>query len=420
MYLTVIRAALAVLLLTLSTTAISATTTEDWDAGKQAFQGGDYASAVIFFEIARDAGLKGPAVHYNIAVSQYKLGRYSAAKATFQLIARRYPKMRGIAEYNLGLTADRLEAPADAREHFRNAYELSHADRKLRALASRQLRELEPEVRLASRWTGAVSVRAGNDDNVALLDEAGLTAGTTTDSPMTDVFVSFSGPWNGRSGVRLEGSAYLVKYVDADDFDQSEIRGGVFYEWRPRDWRLQFGVQASTGAIGGDAFDRKAGVRARVVRYFSRNASVDLRYTYDDVSEADSIFAGVAGTRQQFDARYRWYQDGHRLQFRYRLETNDRLDPGVSPDRHQFGVDYRYQPERGFGFEAGFNRRNSDYDELATSREEDLTTIRGAVTYTFRNNWLALFEYRNSSNDSTDATFSYDRGQATIGVLKYF
>jgi hypothetical protein len=138
------------------------------------------------------------------------------------------------------------------------------------------------------------------------------------------------------------------------------------------------------------------------------------------VSEADSVFAGIAGTRQQFDARYRWYQDGHRFQLRFRLETNDRLDPGVSPDRSQFGADYRYQPERGFGFEAGINLRNSDYDELITSREEDLTTFRGAVTYTFRNNWLALLEYRNSSNDSSDPTFSYDRGQATLGALKYF
>ena len=157
-----------------------------------------------------------------------------------------------------------------------------------------------------------------------------------------------------------------------------------------------------------------------MVRYLSRNASVDLRYTYDDVSEADSVFAGIAGTRKQFDARYRWYQDGHGFQLRFRLETNDRLDAGVSPDRSQFGADYRYQPERGFGLEAGINLRNSDYDELITSREENLTTFRGAVTYTFRNNWLAMLEYRNASNDSTDPIFSYDRGQATIGVLKYF
>ena len=413
------RVAVLAILVALAGTA-AATTTEDWSAGKQAFQAGDYESALLFFMTARDAGLEGPAVHYNIGVSQYKLGHYSAAQQKFALIARRYPKMRGLAEYNLGLTANRMGERANARAHFLKAFELSPDDRKLRILASRRLRELEPEVRTAARWSGAFGVRIGNDDNVALLDEAGLPAGTTTDSPMTDVFASFSGPWNGRSGLRLEGSAYLVKYVDAGEFDQSEIRGGVFYEWRPTNWRLQIGVQASTGTIGGDAFDRKTGARVRAVRYLNRNSAIDLRYNYDDVTEADSIFAGLAGTRQQFDARYRWYRDAHRFQLRYRLQMNDRFDPGVSPDRNRFGMDYRYQPEQGFGFEAGISLRNSDYKDLATPREEDLTTFRGALTYMFRDNWLVLLEYRNASNNSTDETFSYDRSQFTLGALRYF
>jgi hypothetical protein len=108
-------------------------------------------------------------------------------------------------------------------------------------------------------------VRAGYDDNVALLDETVLSAGTTTDSPMAEVFAAFSGPWTGRSGLRVEGSAYLLNYFDADDFDQSEVQGGVFYEWRPRHWRLQLGVQAGTSAIGGDAYDREVGPRACAV-----------------------------------------------------------------------------------------------------------------------------------------------------------
>lgn len=415
-----LRAVLMALFFALSGPVIGATTDADWNAGKQAYRDGDYASALVFFETARDTGLDGPAVHYNIAVSQYKLGRYAAADATFEIIARRFPKMRALAEYNLGLTATQLGGDADARAHFRKAYELSAGDRTLRVLASRQLRVVEPEAHTASRWSGAFGVRAGNDDNVALLDETALAAGTTTDSPMVDVFAAFSGPWKGRKGLRVEGSAYMIKYMDADDFDQSEIQGGVFYEWRPANWRLQFGVQAGTGAVGGDAYDRKVGPRARVVHYFGRNANIDLRYRYDDVTEADSVFAGLAGTRQVVDARYRWYRDGHRVQLRYVLETNDRLDAGMSPDRNRFRVDYRYQPERGFGFEGGFDLRNSNYDDLATPRDEDLTTLRGALTYMFDNNWLVLLEYRSSSNDSTDPLYDYDRGQATLGLLKYF
>ena len=414
------RALIVTLVIVTGAPAFSATTDGDWNAGKQAFRSGDFGSALVFFETARDAGRSGPAVHYNIAVSQYRLGRYRAAEMTFETIARRFPKMRGVAEYNLGLTATQLGDDADARQHFRKAYELSADDPNLRILASRQLRVVEPEVRKASRWSGAFGVRAGNDDNVALLDETGLGAGTTTDSPLADVFVTFSGPWKGRSGLRVEGSAYFLKYTDADDFDQSEIRGGVFYQWWPRDWRLQFGVQASTGAIGSDAYDRKLGPRARVVRYLNRNSRVELRYRYDNVTEADSVYAGLAGSRQVIDARYRWYRDGHRVQLRYAIETNDRRDAGMSPDRNRARVDYRYQPEQGFGFEAGVDLRSSDYDDLATPREEDLTTLRAALTYLFRSDWLVSLEYRNSGNDSNDPVYDYDRGQLTVGALKYF
>jgi hypothetical protein len=406
-------------LLVFATVAFAAPA-EDWEAGQRAFQDGDHASALLFFEAARDGGLDGPAVHYNIAVSQFELGRYETAGQTFALIAHRFPSMRGLAEYNLGLVARRLGDMTEARAHFLRAYELSPDNRKIRVLASRRLRELEPGVPTASRWIAAVGVRAGNDDNVALRDEAGLPSGTTAESPMTDVFVSIQGPWNGRGGFRLDGSAYLIKYFDADEFDQSEVRGGVFYEWRPDEWRIQIGPHASVGTLGDDAFDRKAGGSARFVRYIGRSASIDLRYTYDDVSDADSLFAGIAGSRQQFDARYRWYADGRRLQLRYLLETNDRADPGVSPDRNRFAIDYRYQPEAAWGYEAGVDFRNSDYGDLNIPREEDLLTLRGTLTYAFPGDWLVLFEYRNSDNDSTDETFSYDREQITLGAMKIF
>ena len=415
----VLMACLMYMLLAMAGSSLAATG-DDWESGGQAFEKGDFASALTFFEAARDKGLEGPAVLYNIAVSQFKLGRYDAAGQTFSLIARRFPHMRGLAEYNLGLVARRLGDRGEATAHFLAAYQLSSDPRTIRVLASRRLRELEPDVRVASRWTGAFGVRVGNDDNVVLQDEVGLPAGATAESSMADVFAAVQGPWNGRSGFRLDASAYLVKYFDADDFDQSEVRGGIFYDWRPNDWRVQLGMHASAGTLGGNAFDRKVGARARIVRHIGRSSAIDLRYTYDDVSDADPLFVGIAGTRRQVDARYRWYSEDHRVQLRYWLETNDRLDPGVSPDRNRIAIDYRYQPEEGVGYEAGIDMRNSDYDELTTPREEDLLTFRAALTYMFRSNWYVVLEYRGADNDSSDDTFSYDRSQITLGAMRLF
>lgn len=393
---------------------------DDWNSGQQAFEDGDYASALHYFEQARDAGIDGPAVHYNIATSQFKLGRYEDAGQTFALIARRFPQMRGLAEYNLGLVARRLGKASEARTHFLRAHRLSPDNRTIRVLSSRRLRELEPEARAAARWSGAVGVRAGHDDNVALRDEAGLPVGTTAESPMADVFATVQGPWNGHSGFRLDASAYLVKYFDADEFDQSQLRGGAFYDWRPNDWRMQVGVHASASTLGGDGFDRKVGADLVAIRYFGHHAAIDLRYTYDDVSEADSQFAGIAGSRQEVHLRYRWYRDGHRLQVHYGLETNDRTDPGVSPERMRVGIAYRFQPERGIGYDAGLEFRNSDYDELVTSRDEDLLAFSAALTYALPTDWRFSLELRHSDNDSTDAAFSYERTQLMIGAMKLF
>jgi hypothetical protein len=138
------------------------------------------------------------------------------------------------------------------------------------------------------------------------------------------------------------------------------------------------------------------------------------------VTDADSRFAGIDGSRRQLDARYRWYREGHRVQLRYWLETNDRLDPGVSPDRDRFGIDYRFQPEAGMGYEAGIDWRTSEYADLTAPRQEDLRTFRASLSYTFRNNSLVLAEFRDSENDSTDEAFSYNRTQITLGLLKIF
>ena len=101
-------ALLAVLWLGAYAPAAMASPDADWASGKSAFASGDIASALVFFESARDQGIEGPAVHYNIAVCQYELGDYAAARDTFRYIALQFPAMLGLAEYNVGLTEQRL------------------------------------------------------------------------------------------------------------------------------------------------------------------------------------------------------------------------------------------------------------------------------------------------------------------------
>jgi len=393
-----------------------------WTDGNAAFERGDYAAALGFFEAARDSGSTGPAVHYNIAVCQYQLERYEDAGESFAFIAREYPRMAGLAEYNMGLVARRLGDGTAAADHFLRAYRLSPDNETIRVLASNQLAEIEPESEPAQSWSGAFGVRAGHDDNIALRDTAGIPLGVTTESPMLDIFASVARPFSGRpGGWRFEGSVYGIRYFDADDFDQNEISAGTVYEWRPGSWRVAAGAHAGAGWLGGDAFDRRIGLGIEGTRSLGRSAAANLAYYYDDISEGDDIFNGISGKRHQIVARYRWYSpDGRRLLMRLRHEDNDRLDPGVSPTRTGLSVDYRYLPDTGWGFEAGASYRRSRFSDVAVSRTENLVTVRSALTRRLVRDWILLVEYRYSDNDSSDPAFSYDRNLLTVGAMRTF
>ena len=413
--------ALAALLLYYAFTPLAlAGVSEDWASGQQAFAVGDYESALLYFEMARDAGQPGVAIHYNIAVCQFKLERFDDARTTFRHIADNYPKMAGLAEYNLGLVERRIGNARAAQQHFIRAWELSPNDEKIRSLAIAMLDDMVPPGEPPKEWYGSFGLRAGHDDNVALRDSLGLPAGVTAESPVADLFVALRGSPSFLGGFMLDASAYAVAYPDADDFDQSEFRAGGLYVWRPGDWRLEASAHFVYGTLGGSGFEREIALGARAVRYLGDEGAFDLQYRFDDIEEGDPLFAGIAGTRHRIDLRYRWYRGKHSAILRLGAENNDRLDAGVSPSRTRLQADYRYQPSDGWGFEAGFGLRNSDYDDLATPRTEDLTSISAAITRTVADVWLFALQYEYSENDSNEPVFSYERNVITLGLLRTF
>jgi len=391
-----------------------------WASGRQAFDSANYSEALEYFEAARDAGQSGPAVHYNIGVCQYKLAHYSNSRATFTLIARQYPDMRGLAEYNLGLVALKLDDPSMARLHFLSAYELSADDEKLRTLSSNMLLRAEAKIEPPTYWVGSFGFRAGYDDNVALRDELGLPAGTTVASPMADTFVSLLGPFRDGSHLRLDAALYAITYFDIHDFDQNALSLGAVYDWTVGDWHAEAGLYAGYGTLGGDGFDKTASGSARISRRLSPESRISIRYRYDDVGAESSIFSGIEGSRQRLDARYRWSRQPQSLSLRYIYETNDRIDPSVSPDRNDLRIDFRYAPDARVGYEVGGQFRNSEYDRLTTGRSEDLLMFYVGIAKYFRSNWQISGRFQVLDNSSSDPQFTYQRQVFTIGVLKNF
>ena len=408
-------ALVAILSLVTSTASVAAAPDTAWEMGSEAFAAEQYEKALRYFEDARDAGLGGPAVLYIIAVCQYSMGDYSAARRTFQLIARQFPSVRGLAEYNVGLAERRLGNPNAAQRRFVAAYRHS-SDEKVRALAVGQLTELEREQR--PDWYGLVGVQLGHDDNVALRDSLGLPAGVSSDSPMADLFATLRGPLAG--DFELDASLYAVTYSDADEFDQVELRVGALYTFDRGAWRHRGGLYGATGTLGGSSFNREANLDLRSTRYLGDDVRFEVRLRYDEIKSAQLLFDGIEGSRSRVDLGYRWTGIGHSLAVRLGLEDNDRLDPGVSPSRQRIQATYGYQVTDHWVLESTAYFRISDYDDLALPRTEDLFSVSVQVAYETGSNWQFSGRYQYSNNHSSDPIYSYDRNVLTIGFQRLF
>ena len=416
-----VRTLSCLLFVVLISTAPSAAADEPWQTGLDAFQQNDYESALVSFETARDAGQSGPAVHYNIGVCQYKTGRYSDAEQTFRLVRDRFPAFVALAEYNLGLVAQKLQKEEDALAHFRRSYELSGNDETVRALSAEMLARLTPDpVPTSMTWSGAIGVRAGYDDNVALRDELGLPAGTSAESPMADIFASAGLPISRNGALRFDAGLYAVRYFDADRFDQNSIQAGFVYRYDVGEWQGRFGAHGNYGTIGGDDFDQAGSLRVRIDRRITEATSLSLRIEHQEIDARNSMFSGIEGSRQKIELRHRWNSVDRTFLTRLGFETNDRADPGVSPDRVRLSFDYRYSPQRGWGYEAGAGIRSSDYDGIDPARTEDLVSLRVGISRMISDDWQLLADYQFSDNDSSDSAFTYDRNRLMLSVMRIF
>jgi tetratricopeptide (TPR) repeat protein len=394
---------------------------EPWQTGLNAFQQNDYENALVSFETARDAGQSGPAVHYNIGVCQYKTGRYADAAQTFGLVGDQFPAFAALAEYNLGLVAQKLHRDEAALTHFRRSYDLSENDETVRTLSAGMLARLTPDpVATSGTWSGAIGIRAGYDDNVALRDELGLPAGTSAESPMTDMFASAGLPISRDGALRFDTGLYAVRYFDADTFDQNSIQAGIVYRYKLGEWRARFGAHGNYGTIGGNDFDQTGSLRIRFDRRMTEATSLSLRVEHQEIDARNDMFSGIEGSRQKIEVRHRWNSNYRSFLTRLQFEKNDRADPGVSPNRVRLSLNYRYSAQSGWGYEAGAAFHSSDYDGIDPARTEDFMSVGFGISRIINDDWQLLADYQFSDNHSSDSAFTYDRNRLMLSMMRIF
>ena len=398
-------------------TAVSAAdqTGEPFAAGVAAFNAQDYERALTLFQAALDAGVEGPAVHYNIAVASYKLGRYRRAEAEFVLIADRYPAMRGLAEYNLGLVAEKLGNPQAAQRHFRSAARTSE-DPKIRALAEQRLQSQRSPKPV---WYGSVNTRVGHDDNVRLLSSDVLAQnGLSAASDSTEITAIVSGPLSSEPGLRFDGSFYAVRYPDASFFDQDFLGLALAYQWRAGRWLAEVGPHLSDSTLDGDGYEQRTGIGVRARRSITSKTTFGIRYSHDDVNSGAARFAYVEGSRDWLELRVDHRSEQSRLTARYSVESNNRSVDFAST-REQVSVLYRYDFSDRWRADVQGSLRWSDYRSSAVPRTENLKEVVFGVTRALANKWEIDTSLATSRN-GTVSPYSYTRTRLAVGLTKSF
>jgi hypothetical protein len=403
------------------TAALAEDASQAFAAGSRAFAEGDYLRALAYFEDARDAGVQGPAIHYNMGVCHYRLENYEQAEDSFRLVANRYPEMRALAEYNLGLVLLKQHRDGDARRSLERAR--AGGDEKVAQLAAAMLRRLESSaqpVEQSPRWVSLVDVKLGHDDNVALIDDSSLPAGQSVASPFTEALAVISGPLSTGSGLRFDGSAYVVRYNDAGEFDQTALRLGGAYHWATRVWRMEAESHVNRTTLDGDGFEERLGVGFNLKRKLGSATTLGIQVVHDEVDGVESQFDYLEGSREQVGVSIDRYGEAGRLTLAYQLELNDRVSASVAPTRNRVSLRYRYTMSPHWGADFGLSLRASAYDDLQVPRDEDLTELSLGFLRNFARGLQLSGTYRWSDNSSNVDLFDYQRNRISLGVTKSF
>jgi hypothetical protein len=393
---------------------------DSFAAATAAFAATDYLRALALFQTAREAGAQGAAVHYNIGVCQYKVGDYTQAESTFRLIADRFPDMRDVAEYNLGLALLAQGRSAEARQQFMRVERAS--DPTLAELARRALGDSgddgdDGEPRAV--WLASVDAALGYDDNVALTDETNIPVGESTESPFMELF-AYANRTGARWPWRLDLSAYDVRYSDAEEFDQTLLRIGATGDWRPGMWRFTAGPHYTYGTLDGSSFEQHVGVGMETSRSLSAQTIFFGHLLYEDVEDLSPEFAFVNGSRQMWRVGMEHGRGRGTWRLSYEHERNDRQGATVTADRSRVLI-RRTQPVNDkWDLTLAGAYRKSKHFRLPGGSDETLLELSAAARRDLPAGWLLQTELYLAENDSDVVLFAYDRSRVSLGVNKAF
>lgn len=400
-------------------------------AGLSAFRSGDYRKAGRDFEAARRAGMKSVALHYNLGVTYYHLGRYSSATGMFKRLLRNR-KWEALANYNLGLIALKQERKKAAIQHFRLASKT--VDKKLHTLATVMLSRLGQQ--LGGRWRSYFRAGIGYDDNVALINGGEVSATSGNADFFTELFASMRYQVTGSAinGFRFDVTAYALKYQSLSGFDYQNVHLKASYARVGEQWR--------TLLRGDSAYYYDDGLPSYRTTSFIMNAKrkwhgalVQLYSNTSRYDDIDSAHNYLIGWRQQVSAQLEWPKKDWRVGLVYGLELNDRLDYtsgteffSYSPTRHRIGVFTTLNLNPRWKLNVGTAYRRSDFPDTDThdiggtpesrARRDNQVNYWMKLSRKLTNHWEVVSKLSYTDNHSNFSDTSYTRNIFSLSLAR--
>ena len=380
--------------------------------GQAAFEAEDFSKARAHFEQALAAGMKGPAIQYNIGAAAYLGGDLPRAERAFLEVART-PEMAALAHYNLGLVALRRRDEREARDWFEQTTQ-DVPDERLAALALERLAEL-PEARAPGFFSYYTRAGAGYDDNISLRSGSIESSATGDEDSYGELIFGGSysfGDW------RVDTAASMLKYTHVDEFSQTAFSLGGARGFRLENWYFELGAYGSQYSLGGDVFEQNLAVGAQASRAFYNGSRLSAQLRASSV-EGKGAFPGLTGDRTEaglyYDLRWRsWNFVAHT-----RAEVDDSEDPIFATRWVQLGAEARYAWSPTWGFMAITALRRTSHpaqSETLDGWDDNRATIQVGATRSLWRQAQLFVRFEHERNDSPVAGYDYVRNWVAASV----
>ncbi len=396
--------------------------------GLSAYRSQDFVAARDAFQQAYDAGHPDPNVLFNLGLSHFRLGDWSAARVCFERL-RAHPRYAAVALYQLALLEARATRQAEALTLLAQAESLAqHPAVRDRIRAARQ--RLAPELDGGRRALRSLYLGGGYDGNPSLIrDSADLPRLTEGRHYLELQAVA---QWNPADRQAIDATLYAREYPGGDRYDHL----GALVAWRrsaaPGTWDRSMALALELTQLDNEVLQQLAHVEGHA-RRLTGATQWDLRAQFSGI-RATGAFELLSGWRLRTGAQVSRRFGTARALLDLGLSFNERRDLAVddaffsqSPVRGklQLGVAHGdpgrlalhwHLQYRHSYFRHENRSRDLEGNLVVARRRDDLLSAGLLLRRQLAPSLSVVMEARYDDNTSTQALFDYHRPVVSAGL----